>query len=339
MTRAPVKPISPGKRDDTFYRLLAGAARTKLFESAVDLRLPLLLAVHGPLSAAEIAEALALHPKRACKWLQLLARIGLVQEKKGRFANSRMAEALFWDGQGAESFFVRDMIQYCRRVNALDLSEVLRGMPLPEAVRYPPQTREAAHHLEHWMTITSRDALTALQTAVDWTGVRTVLDVGGGDGTMACAMARQYSWLKVTVFNLPASAELARARIAREGASERVQVVEGDFLVDDLPKGFDCVLFSRVLADWGPEACRRLIGKARAALAPGGWLHICEPFINRNPDLALSWQFRYLFYDDFDVETYKFIRQYRSMVAAAGFTRCTVQDRVADTLYGVISAS
>jgi DNA-binding transcriptional ArsR family regulator len=339
MPRAPGKPIAPGKRDDAFYRLLAGVAHTKLLESVVDLRLPSLLAAQGPLSAAEIAEALGLHPRRAGKWLQLLGRTGLVTEKQGRYANSRMAEAMFWDAPGRESFFVRDMIHYCRLVNAFDLPEVLRGIPLPETVRYPPRTPEEVQHLEHWMTITSRDTLTALQTAVEWTGVRTLLDVGGGDGTMACTMARAYPRLRVSVFNLPASAELARARIAREGLADRVQVVVGDFLVDDLPTGFERVLFSRVLADWEPEVCTRLIGLARAALAPGGSLLICEPFIDRNPDLALSWQFRYIFYDDLAVESYKFVRQYRSMLAAAGFSAIRVQDRVADTIYGVITAS
>ena len=330
--------VTPGERDDAFYRFLAGTPMTKIFESASDLGLPFLLATRGPLTAAEIAQALGLHPKRARKWLVLLERVGLVTRHEDRYSNSTMSGLLFWDAAGVKSFFVQDMIEYCRRCNNLDFAAVLRGMPLPEAVRWPPRTRETAQQLEYWMTLTAHDTLTALETAVDWTVPRSLLDVGGGDATIACALVRKYPGLRVTVFNLPASAEMARARIAREDTTGRVTVTEGDFLKDELPKGFDRVLFSRVLADWDIDVARDMIGRARTSLVPGGRLHICEPFIDRNPDLALSWQFRYIFYDDFGVETYKFIQQYQALIADAGFAESTVQDRVADTLYGVITA-
>jgi hypothetical protein len=140
------------------------------------------------------------------------------------------------------------------------------------------------------------------------------------------------------VFNLTASPELARARIAREDLGARVNVVEGDFLTGELPAGFDRVLFSRVLADWEVETSQMLVKKARAALVPGGTLVICEPFVDENEDLAMSWQFRYIFYDDFGVDTYKCVAQYRKMIDAAGFAECAIRDRAAETMYGVITA-
>jgi tRNA1(Val) A37 N6-methylase TrmN6 len=166
-----------------------------------------------------------------------------------------------------------------------------------------------------------------------------LLDVGGGDGTVSCSLARKFERLRPTVFNLPASAELARARIAREKLESRVSVVEGDFMENELPKGFDRVQFSRVLADWEPAVCQMLLKKARAALKPGGSLVICEPFDDTNADLAISWEFRYTFYDDFGVQPYKSIGQYKEMLKNAGFSTFKSVDRLNDTLYGVITAS
>jgi SAM-dependent methyltransferase len=340
---ASVKPnprptLRPRERDDLYYKLIAGAAHTRLLESMYDLRLPYLLAQRGPLTAAEIAEQLGLHMRRAAKWLVLLERIGVLQKHEGRYRNVATATAMFWDPDGRENFFMRDQMEYCRRVNALDFVSVLSGAPLPEAVRWPPRTKEAAAHLELWMTITANEAITALDKGTDWSGVKTYLDVGGGDGTIACALTSKRAQLQATVFNLPASAELARARIAREKLASRVQVVEGNFLDDELPKGFDRVVFSRVLADWDAAVCQMLLKKARAALNPGGSVVICEPFDDTNHDLAVSWEFRYTFYDDFGVQVYKSVEQYQTMLRNAGFTRVDLTDRIDETLYGVLTA-
>ena len=334
----PKATVSPRERDDLYYKLLAGAPHTRLLESTIDLRLPQLLATRGPLTAAEISEALGLHVKRAAKWLVLLERIGLVQRSDGRYQNTAAAISLHWDKDGRENFFLRDLLEFCRRVNAQDFTGLLRGTTLPEVMHWPPRTKEGAAHLELWMTITANEAIAALERGTDWADVKTLLDVGGGDATIACALVRKFDQLQATVFNLPESAALARATIAREKLESRVKVVEGNFLEDGLPKGFDRVQFSRVLADWDPAVCQMLLKKSRAALNPGGSLVISEPFDDTNRDLAISWEFRYTFYDDFGVQTYKSIGQYQELLKNAGFTTFKVIDRIDDTLYGVLTA-
>lgn len=337
-TTNPRRTLTPRERDDFYYKLVAGSAHTRLLESTYDLRLPHLLAERGPLTVAEIAEALGLHMKRAAKWLVLLQRIGLLHEDHGRYQNTARAIAIYWDKDGRENFFFRDLMEYCRYVNALDFTAVLRGAPLPDAVRWPPRTKEAAEHLELWMTITANEAVTALVRGTDWSKTTTYLDVGGGDATIACALVREYDHLQATVFNLPASADLARQRIAREKLESRVKVVVGNFLDDELPKGFDRVVFSRVLADWDPTVCQMLLKKSKAALKPGGSVVISEPFDDTNYDLAVSWEFRYTFYDDFGVQTYKPVALYEKLARSAGFSELSLVDRIDDTLYGVLTA-
>jgi len=334
----PKASLNPRERDNMYYKLLSGAAQTKLLESCFDLRLPHLLAERGPLTPAEVAEGLGLHTKRTGKWLVLLERVGLIESKQGRYQLTEGGISMFWDSEGQENFFTRDQMEFCRYVNRLDFNEVLRGLPLPEAVRWPPRTKEAAEHLELWMTITASEAITALVVGTDWSKTSTLLDVGGGDGGIACALVQKYPHLHATVFNLPASADLARARIGGEKLESRVSVVVGDFIENDLPKGFDRVQFSRVLSDWEPAVTQMLIKKAYASLNPGGTIVISEPLDDTNKELAISWEYRYTFYDDFGVQTYKGSAQYAAQLKAAGCSRFTLKDRVNDTLYSVLTA-
>src|SRR5262249_1587422 len=148
--------------------------------------------------------------------------------------------------------------------------------------------------------------LATLSGRFDFETVHRVLDVGGGDATMALELARRHFSLHITVFNIPKVAEMGRRNIEQAGLGVRVGMYEGNFLEDPLPKEhYDLVMFSRVLADWPPEVCQRLLAEAYAALDDGGRLLVVEPFRDHNPALALAWEHSYLTYDDFGAYTYK----------------------------------
>ncbi|MCE0444921.1 hypothetical protein LT493_05470 [Streptomyces tricolor] len=63
------------------------------------------------------------------------------------------------------------------------------------------------------------------------------LDVGGGDATMAMAVADAHPDVEVTVLEIPKVVELARKRVAEAGLDDRVKVVEGDIFAGDYPGG------------------------------------------------------------------------------------------------------
>ena len=80
-------------------------------------------------------------------------------------------------------------------------------------------------------------------------GSKNILDVGGGDGTIAITLAKEHLPVDVsiTVYNLPASAELARDNVEHNECAGRVQVIDGNFLEDEsFPGQFDTIIFNRV---------------------------------------------------------------------------------------------
>lgn len=80
-------------------------------------------------------------------------------------------------------------------------------------------------------------------------GSKNILDVGGGDGTIAISLIKEHlpTDVNITVYNLPASADMARLNVDYYDCGDRVQVVDGNFLKDiDFPGQFDTITFNRV---------------------------------------------------------------------------------------------
>ena len=331
-------------RDNRYYRLVAGGARTRLLEGFLELGLPELLGKEGPLTAEEVCWRLNLDPQRGWKFLHLLALAGLLTETQAEYGDDHAVYALsaeakeYFGADGTGGYFHRDLVNYWRMVAKLPFAEVLRGMPLPEAVRWPPPGPEQAEHLEGWMRVTAEGAIKTLAASGAMDGAKRLLDVGGGDGTIACAMVASHPDLHATVFNLPASAALARQTIAARNCGAWVDVHEGDFLTDEFPGGYDRILFSRVLTDWAPGVCRMLFEKSRRALAPGGKLVINEALVEGNLDYAIAWEFRYVFYDTFGRALFKPLEVYRKLLAEAGFEVESVAPMLDDAFYSVIEA-
>ena len=67
----------------------------------------------------------------------------------------------------------------------------------------------------------------------------TLLDIGGGAGAFAMAVARRWPHIGVTVADLPAVAGLAADAVAAAGLSERVTVVGADAVAGELLAGPD----------------------------------------------------------------------------------------------------
>ena len=58
-----------------------------------------------------------------------------------------------------------------------------------------------------------------------------------------------------------------------------MRFIPGDFFKDDLPSA-DVLILGMILHDWDLATKRMLIGKAHAALPPGGSLIVCEMLID-----------------------------------------------------------
>ncbi|MEU1056975.1 methyltransferase [Streptomyces sp. NPDC005876] len=120
----------------------------------------------------------------------------------------------------------------------------------------------------------------ALGTAVDLSGNRRLLDVGGGGATYDIELCRRYPDLVATVYDQPFVCDLTRPKVQEADLENRISLQDGDFFAEPLPAGYDTILLSNTLHDWDEPDCRRILAKCFEALPQSGLLLICELLVN-----------------------------------------------------------
>ncbi|KTD64540.1 methyltransferase [Legionella spiritensis] len=306
-----------------YFSLIADGARLKLVEAMFRLNLFDLFEHKTCVSEQEIIEKLALMPIRAKKWLHLLCsehfliKVSNQNHQPAYQLPEEFQRLIRSDGWWAMKFFYNIWAVTANE----NLTGVLRYGKIKTTAPWPPKSAQQAVWLEEWMTKTADITTQCILDNLDFNKVTNILDVGGGEGTMACAFASAHPHLKAAVYNLPISAEMARKKIASHGLSHRIDVIEGNFITNDsFPLGFDCILFARVLFDWNEHHNRKLLRMAYLALKKGGLVAICETLKDDNNDLCLSCEYRHIFNDDFDAHVMKTEAEYRNMLEEIGFT-------------------
>jgi 3-hydroxy-5-methyl-1-naphthoate 3-O-methyltransferase len=171
---------------------------------------------------------------------------------------------------------------------ALDLIEVLRtDKPAHFASRQDVEdwhkameTEQVAEEFTAAMDRRGQLLAQALAGGLDLRASRRLLDIAGGSGIYACALAARFPELRASVFE-KAPVDVIAARAIRErGFSERVGVVTGDMLSDPLPGGYDVHLLSNIVHDWDVPVVRQLLHASARALPAGGTLVIHDAFLD-----------------------------------------------------------
>lgn len=109
-----------------------------------------------------------------------------------------------------------------------------------------------------------------------------ILDVGGASGTYTEAFLRKIPNSYATIFDLPVAINQSQARFHGTDLESRVQLVEGDYYKNDLPKGFDFVWLSAVLHQMNREKSRILYKKIWDAMNANGVLAIRDYIMNED---------------------------------------------------------
>src|SRR5262245_62908687 len=104
----------------------------------------------------------------------------------------------------------------------------------------------------------SNFAAAAVLEAYDFSGVRTIMDVGGGNGSMALAILRQHPEMRGKVVDLPYIEPQAKRTIQTAGAAHRCEFQACDFF-QNIPRGADLQVLKFILHDWTDEECVQIL--------------------------------------------------------------------------------
>lgn len=131
-----------------------------------------------------------------------------------------------------------------------------------------------------------------IAAAIDTTGVRCAVDVGGANGSLLHLLLETNPSLRGIVFDRPNVTEHAKAELTRRGLTKRAEVVGGDFF-ESISAG-DLYLLKFILHDWNDEECVAILRRCREAMAPGGRLAIIELVVDRDNPIAALWDMQML---------------------------------------------
>jgi cyclopropane fatty-acyl-phospholipid synthase-like methyltransferase len=118
--------------------------------------------------------------------------------------------------------------------------------------------------------------------ALGTTGVRRILDLGGGSGAYSIEFAKAFPDVRCEILDLPEVVPLTAEYINKAGVSAQVSLRAGDMLRDDFGSGYDIVMLNAICHMFSEEQNRDIFRRARQALAPNGCL-VVQDFI-LNPD-------------------------------------------------------
>jgi hypothetical protein len=263
-------PLPPGLQ---FFQLISGSMVTQLLEVALEHQIARHL-LDGPRSSAELAQMAGLHEPSLYRVLRALTLFGVFTEQSGRrFALGPLGPcAAQYDA--AFPWIEAAFNELPRTVKTgVTGMELAHGMSFFEYVTQHPA---AGRNFDVAMAMTHEGEPEAVAESYDFAHVRTLVDVGGGNGAELAAMLQRHQHLRGVLFELPAVIERGAPALAALG--ERCEFVGGDFF-ESLPAGGDAYLLSRVIHDWDDDGALRILRNCRRAMGTQARLLLVETVI------------------------------------------------------------
>lgn len=250
---------------------------------AVAMELGVFDALVEPATADALAARLELDAHATGVLLELLGALGLLTARAGVFELAPLARTYL---VAASPFswgpLLRSPLGVVQPVHDA-LVRALRPAPAPAAGGRPVDAWSQgamdpamAVRVTRVMHCHSLPAAVAAAASGVFAGARRVLDVGGGSGCFAIALAQRDPSLRATVMELAAVGEVTRTYIADGGVADRVDTCAVDMFREAWPTGYDTILLSNIFHDWDPPRNAELARRAFDALPRGGRIVLHE---------------------------------------------------------------
>lgn len=123
----------------------------------------------------------------------------------------------------------------------------------------------------------------ALVASVDLTGARTVVDVGGGHGTLLRALLEHNPWLDGVLFDSASVLKDVDPALTSGPLAERARLVDGDCL-REMPLAADVYVFRQVLHMWDDDTCLAAMRNCVKAARDGGRVVLFEQLVADPPE-------------------------------------------------------
>ncbi|MEU1427912.1 methyltransferase [Nocardia sp. NPDC005746] len=237
----------------------------------------------GPKSAAELARTLNVDEDALRRLLRLLISWGVFeQHRDGTYRLTGVSQGLRTDADVS----LRDLFVFfgseLHRKHWTHLATSVRagGSLWPELegmefFEFAEQHPEVGQVFDRAMTSVGSLATEPLHAAFDFGRFGSIVDVGGGRGSLLVDILQRHPSMRGTVFDLPRVAEGLEEQLLGPGLAGRLTVEPGSFF-DVVPKGADAYLLKHIIHDWNDADAERILRTVRTAMETEARLLIIE---------------------------------------------------------------
>ena len=279
------RPLTTGPDESaiaTLRQLIMGFRTTQLIYVAATLGIADALSGE-PRTPTELAAEVGAEPTALHRLLRALASLGVFAETAdGSFTMTPLAEALCNDAQGS----LRDVAllygdEWLWRAYGRMLHGVRTGKPAFDDVHgrtfyeYLDHDPAASAVFHRAMSGYSAQESRAIGEAYDFSRAATVVDVGGGHGTLLTAILRAHEHLTGIVCDLESVVPGAERQLAEAGLSSRAVAIAVDFF-RAVPGGGGVYVLKSVLHNWDDDACVAILKACRRAMSRQARLIVAE---------------------------------------------------------------
>jgi SAM-dependent methyltransferase len=287
--------MTPGHREAdrtaaaTLLRMIWGIHISRCVYAVAELGIADLLA-EGPVSSSELARATHAHESSLYRVLRLLAALAVLEEHDSRtFGLTAVGGLLRGDAPASMRLWAtfREALGGVRSFQHI-METISTGKPgfdiefgqgVFEFISQHPQA--AAVH-DAAMSERTAALATSVADTYDFSAVRTLVDVGGGQGTLLAEILRRHPHLRGVLLEIwPVAGRVKAVLDAID--PDRWEVVAGDFF-EQVPEGADCYVMANVLHDWDDSRSIEILCNCRRSMAPGGRVLIVERLIPEDGD-------------------------------------------------------
>jgi hypothetical protein len=226
----------------------------------------------GPQSYVALAAATGSDAPSLFRVMRALASVGIFSQLgKDCFALSRLAESLRTDTPASLRAMVITIGEIHYQACGNLLHSVQTGSPAFNNVfgtslfDYLRQNVAAADAFNQGMANVASMLAYAVLMAYDFAGISSVVDIGGGQGSLLEKILQFNSDMRGTVFDTASTIERTKQLYGNNAWGRRCSYVPGDFFTS-VPQGADAYILSGVIHDWDDDRAIRILGSCRRAM-------------------------------------------------------------------------
>ena len=314
--------ISP---ETTVLRLLRGPWIAQSIHIAAKLGLADLVK-NEPQPISELAQATGTHATSLYRLLRLLASVGIFTEvAAGHFGLTPLAATLRTDVPGSlhalATIYGTEMFwqPWGQIEHSIKTGETAFAYVFGQSLyAYLAERPETALLFEHAMSGLVSEVAKAVAATYNFSSLRRLVDVGGGNGTLISTILHTYPETVATLMDQGPVVEHAKRQLAEAGLTHRCECVAGDFF-QAVPAGGDAYILSTVICNWDEERAITILKNCHRAMTKGSKLLLVEivlpPGDTPSPGKLLDLQMMVITGGRDRTEA-----EYRTLLEAADFT-------------------